>query len=381
MKNTILKFLVVCLMAQSYAASSFAQSAPSPLDLDSMQAMVESGQLSEDQFNDYVDLLESGGETALIQPDPERVFENDEEAAIANDDGIKNVGSIGNIAELQAYSDKQVAGYGAWGFHFVYIGKDGSRKVLSGKNVNTPVRPASTMKLFSTNLAFDLQSYSTGPMRDLLQWSRNGKADASLKSVAKSSKYSKFQIPANSYLRSPELLNYKMYDSTERKSQVIDSIILKGCAIMKAAYALPPYSLDDQSKFHPVNGSGLQDSGKDAAIHENKVTPRLETALLEKILANKAKYAKYKVLLPTPGGTGTLRARFASGRKIAKIYAKTGTLGATKALAGFAETKKGVIVFSVIGDRLRGMSVKQAMVGPIENLVYAHAKYLKDKGL
>ena len=146
---------------------------------------------------------------------------------------------------------------------------------------------------------------------------------------------------------------------------------------MKSVYS----SLEDGSKFHPVNGSGLQDSNKDDLIHENKVTARLETALLEKILANKEKYAKYKLLLPTPGGAGTLSARFKMGRKLAKIYAKTGTLGATKSLAGYAETSKGVIVFSVIGDRLKGMGVKEAMAGPIESIVYAHVKYLKDKGL
>ncbi len=377
MKNTILKFLVVCLMAQSYAASSFAQVNTGPLDLDKLQALVESGQLTEDQYNDYVDLIESGGETAFIQPSSERVFENDAEAALAADDGIKNIGSISNIAELQTYSDKQVAGYGNWGFHFVYIGKDGSRKVLTGKNVNTPLRPASTMKIFSTNLAFDLGTYNLANMKNLLQHSRNGMADAALKSVAKSSKYANFVIPADSYLKSPALLNYKMRDSTEGKSQVIDATILKGCGIMRSVYA----SLEDGSKFHPVNGSGLQDSGKDDVIHENKVTPRLETALLEKILANKDKYGKYKVMLPTPGGAGTLSARFKMGRKLAKIYAKTGTLGATKALAGFAETSKGTIVFSVIGDRLKGMGVKEAMTGPIENLVFAHIKYLKDKGL
>jgi hypothetical protein len=366
-------------MTQSYAASSFAQAMTGPLDLDKIQTMVESGQLSEDQFNDYMDLIESGGETAYIQPSPDRVFENDAEAALAADDGIKDIGGATNIDELQKYSDKQVVGYGDWGFQFVYISKvDGSRKVLTARNAGNPLRPASTMKLFSTSLAYDLGTYANAAnLSNLLKHSRNGMADKALKSTTTSSKYANFVVPADSYLKSSGLLGYKMYDSTEGKSQVIDATIIKGCAIMKDAYK----NLEDSSKFHPVNGSGLQASDKDTVAQENKVTARLETALLEKILANPAKYNKYKTYLPTPGGVGTLNARFKMGRKLAKIYAKTGTLGATKSLAGYAETAKGTIVFAVIGDRLRGMGVKEAMSGPIENIVYAHIKYLKDKGL
>ncbi|MBC7458207.1 MAG: D-alanyl-D-alanine carboxypeptidase [Bdellovibrionaceae bacterium] len=379
MKNTILKFLVIFLMTQSYAASSFAQGNTGPLDLDRLEAMVESGQLSEDQYNDYVDLIESGGETAFIKPSPDRVFENNAEAALAADNGINDVGAVSNIAELQMYADKQVAGYGDWGFQFIYISKaDGSRKVLTSKNANNPLRPASTMKLFSTSLAYDLGTYTNSAnLSELLKHSRNGMADKALKSTTTSPKYMNFIIPSDSYLSTSGLLGYKMYDSTERKSQVIDSTILKGCAIMKDAYK----NLEDSSKFHPVNGSGLQSSDKDAVFQENKVTARLETALLEKILSNPTKYNKYKTYLPTPGGRGTLNARFKAGRKLAKIYAKTGTLGTTKSLAGYAETAKGTIVFSVIGDRLRGMGVKEAMSGPIENIVYKHIEYLKSKGL
>ena len=142
---------------------------------------------------------------------------------------------------------------------------------------------------------------------------------------------------------------------------------------MKEAYK----NLEDSSKFHPVNGSGMQVTERDSVLQENKVTPRLETGLLERILSNKAKYDKYKTYLPTPGGEGTLFYRFKSGRKLAKIYAKTGTLGNAKALAGFAETSKGTIVFSVIGDRLKGMNSEAAMAGPIENLVFAHIQYIK----
>ncbi len=374
MKNAILKFLIIGLMTQSYAVSSFAQSV-GPLDLDQLQIMVDSGKLSEDQYNDYVDLLESGGETAIIQPPAERVFENQDEANMATDDSVKDVGSVTNIAELQNFSDKQVAGYGNWAFQFVYISKaDGSRKVLTARNMNNQVRPASTMKLFTSSLAFDLGTYTNSVnLTKMLQHSVNGMADKALRSTTTASKYSGFTIPSGSYLKSSELLGYRMYDSTEGKSQIIDATIIKGCAIMKDAYK----NLEDSSKFHPVNGSGLQSSAKDSDLTENKVTARLETALLERILANKAKYNQYKKYLPTPGGSGTLAARFKQSRSLAKIYAKTGTLGTTKALAGFAETAKGTIVFSVIGDRLKGVSVKQAMSGQIENLIAAHIKYIR----
>ncbi|MBC7752590.1 MAG: D-alanyl-D-alanine carboxypeptidase [Moraxellaceae bacterium] len=375
MKNTILKFLVICLMTQSYGANSFAQDYAGPLDLDKLQTMVDSGQLSDDQYNNYVDLIESGGETALMQPSTERVFENDIDAALAADEGIKDIGAATNIDELQKFSDKQVVGYGDWGFQFIYISKvDGSRKVLSSRNANNPVRPASTMKLFTTNLAYDLGTYTNvSNLSTLLQHSRNGMADQALKSTTTALQFKNFPIPSDSYLKSPSLLGYKMYDSTEGKSQIIDATILKGCAIMKEAYK----NLEDSSKFHPVNGSGMQATEKDSVLQENKVTPRLETALLERILSNKKKYDTYKTFLPTPGGVGTLSVRFKSGRKLAKIYAKTGTLGNTKALAGFAETDRGTIVFSVIGDRLKGMGVEAAMKGPIENLVFAHIQYIK----
>ncbi len=171
MKNAILKFLVICLMTQSYAVSSFAQMA-TPLDLDKLQAIVESGELSrrlakgeitqdqfEDQYNDYMDLMESGGETALIKPSPDRVFETDADAALALNEKINSIAAATSIGELQKYAEKQVAGYGNWTFQFIYIGNNGTRKILTGRDINTPVRPASTMKLFSTNLAYEFHCF------------------------------------------------------------------------------------------------------------------------------------------------------------------------------------------------------------------------------
>lgn len=407
MKKTILKFLVITLFVQAQGLSAFAQQAESTvpkllqspneeatavqefplnqsvdgkfspsdlLDMDSLEKLVNSGKLTVEQYDDLIDLLESGGDTMRVQPEADRILTPDEEALV-NDATIKDIGALTSIGELQKYSEKQVAGYGQWGFHFLYIGNDGTRKELSSLKKNTKIRPASTMKLFSSNLAFDKKTYSLANLGTLLQKSKNGMADAALRSVAKSIpdyRVSKTD-PRVAYLLTPGLEGYKMYDSTEHKSQVVDNLILRGSSLMINEYA----NLEDSSKFHPVNGSGLQQSNKDTDLQRNTVTPRLETALLEKIYKNKVKYAKYKNLLTSPGKPGgTLYNTFKNGRKLAKIYAKTGTLGNGKGLAGFAETKKGVIVFSILSDDLRGIGVKEALKVVIENVVYSHLSYV-----
>ena len=106
----------------------------------------------------------------------------------------------------------------------------------------------------------------------------------------------------------------------------------------------------------------MQDQDRDKEVHLNQVTTRLETALLEDIYASTGKYNKFKLLLPTPGGSGTFRTRFKQTRNYAKIQAKTGTLAGQKALTGFAEISKGkselqgTVIFSIIGDNLTRIS-------------------------
>ena len=388
MKKTILRFLVIVLFVQSQGLNTYASESSnsvlnaekifdqaSLLDMDSLENLLESGRLSQEQHDNYMDILESGGDTLRVTIPKDRLLTPEQELLV-NETQIKDISAATTVQELQKFAETQVAGYGQWGFSLVYIGNNGIRKDLTSLNQHIKIRPASTMKLFSANLAYDRKAYSQSNLGLLLQKSKNGMADAALRATA--NLQPNYRVPEGSYLRHPDLLNYKMYDSTENKNQIIDVSILRGCSMMNTEYA----GLEDSSKFHPVNGSGLQVTGKDTDLQTNTVTPRLQTALLERILSNKTKYEKYKNLLTSPGKAGgTLTSAFTQGRKLAKIYAKTGTLGNGKALAGFAETKNGVLVFSIISDKLRALSTTEALKGPIENIVYNHLAYLKAKGL
>lgn len=364
--STLVFFLAVTMFhkAQAYDLPEIG------MDDAKIEAMIESGQLTEDQENALINYLESGGATADAEPiqgiDTEAVAQF--EKYLAERDKNQNWNDIAGGTtqrELQDAAVKQVVGKGQWAFDFVFIDKKGTRHFLSSLNVNQSIRPASTMKIFTAWAAYRRGSYPVGTIGHLLKWSSNIEADAALRTVADREK--NFKIPDTSYLKN--LIGYKMY--MKKRAYVIDAKVAKGAAVMINDYA----GLTDSNKFHPVNGSGLQDSDKDKTVHENRVTPRLQTSLLYTIL-NSGKYDKFKVLLAQPGGTGTLKRNFKTLRTKAKIYAKTGTLGNSKSLAGYVQIPQGTIVFSVIGDYLRGCGPADALSGPIENLVFLNHKYV-----
>lgn len=98
----------------------------------------------------------------------------------------------------------------------------------------------------------------------------------------------------------------------------------------------------DGHDFEFFDGSGLSD--------KDIVTPRATTQLL--LYASKQPwFATWKDALPVAGVDGTLRSRFPDAPYKGHIFAKTGTLGESRALSGFLETASGkTIIFSVMVD-------------------------------
>lgn len=92
--------------------------------------------------------------------------------------------------------------------------------------------------------------------------------------------------------------------------------------------------------FLLYDGSGLSD--------HDLVTPRAFTTFLS-YAAKQTWFAAWKSSLPEGGVDGTLNSRF-PGLK-GRIFAKTGTLGESRALSGYVTTSAGeVLVFSVLVD-------------------------------
>ena len=90
------------------------------------------------------------------------------------------------------------------------------------------------------------------------------------------------------------------------------------------------------------DGSGL--SARDL------VTPRAETLLLA-YAARQPWFAAWKAALPVGGVDGTLASRFTATPLKGHVFAKTGTLGETSALAGYVECASGrEVIFSVMVD-------------------------------
>ena len=82
----------------------------------------------------------------------------------------------------------------------------------------------------------------------------------------------------------------------------------------------------------------------------NRVSPRGMTALLRWI-ARQPWGAAWRETLPVGGVDGTLRRRFAGTPLAGKIFAKTGTLNATNALAGYLTAASGrTLVFAIYAN-------------------------------
>lgn len=82
----------------------------------------------------------------------------------------------------------------------------------------------------------------------------------------------------------------------------------------------------------------------------NRVTPRTVATLL-RWTAQQSWSASFRATLPIGGVDGTLRRRFTGTSLEGRIFAKTGTLLGTNALAGFMQTRSGqILIFSAFAN-------------------------------
>jgi D-alanyl-D-alanine carboxypeptidase/D-alanyl-D-alanine-endopeptidase (penicillin-binding protein 4) len=110
----------------------------------------------------------------------------------------------------------------------------------------------------------------------------------------------------------------------------------------------------DLHDFVLYDGSGLSD--------HDLVAPRAQTSLLV-FAATQPWFPVFKSVLPVGGVDGTLGGRFKAPSPLAgKLFAKTGTLGESRALAGYMTAASGrTIVFSILVDtHLPGVTADRA---------------------
>jgi D-alanyl-D-alanine carboxypeptidase/D-alanyl-D-alanine-endopeptidase (penicillin-binding protein 4) len=82
----------------------------------------------------------------------------------------------------------------------------------------------------------------------------------------------------------------------------------------------------------------------------NRITPRAAVTLLQ-WAATQSWGVAWRGTLPIAGVDGTIRNRFKGSSLQGKLFAKTGSLNATRALSGYMETKSGqTLVFSVLAN-------------------------------
>lgn len=328
MKITKILFMCAVLILQSHFA--IAQRAEKTVD-DVLQAQI--------------DRFESGGDTdqkfEFSEPSDFTQIQTDSELNTGTEI-LDTAGTLGP-AELQKLVVTKTKGTGQWASQFIFIDKKGKRTVLSALNINTSIKPASTLKIFTGYLAFLEKSYPIEQISEMLHKSDNVMADAALRSVAE-----KKGIQAEGENKDKILLN-------------------AGIEIMKKYYK----NLEDSSKFHPVNGSGLNTTGVDVGAALNKATVRMETHLLEKIVKDK-NYNSFKKLLAQPEEFGTLEGKLTEVSKLGQVYAKTGTLAKTKALAGYVETQNGILVFAIIADQLKITPINASKA--IEQILLKHTE-------
>jgi D-alanyl-D-alanine carboxypeptidase len=199
---------------------------------------------------------------------------------------------------LKAATLAKLKSKGNWSYEFVLIRRSGVADLIGQYRVNEPMKPASTLKLFTGWMGFSEKAQTDDFLSGMLHRSDNFQADQTLKKTGGIKKMLQF---------------YK-------------------------ELALPITS----TNFKPVDGSGLS--------HSNRVTVALEIDLLKHIRQT-AQYDAFKTMLAQPGEIGTLRKRLPDLDD--RLYGKTGTLRDTAALAGFIEIDQGTLIFSMISNQLK----------------------------
>lgn len=134
---------------------------------------------------------------------------------------------------------------------------------------------------------------------------------------------------AESFLYQLGNLNTKDYDNANDALIYVNELI-DSLGFPKNAYRL-------------VDGSGLS--------FYNAITPEIEVALLNYIFRECDFYEIFRDALPVSGLDGTLKNRMKDTPASGKIYAKTGSLTGTYALAGYIYPENGhTYIFSLMND-------------------------------
>ncbi len=205
----------------------------------------------------------------------------------------------------QSESNREVPNFksrsGTWTYAFELLLPDGTSQVISESNRNLLVKPASTMKIFTSWFAYKKGFRTDTYLGQMLKESVNAMASSTLTAMG-------------------------------------------GPKKLKAFYAEQGVILNN-TNFIQADGSGLS--------YENKSTCSAQIEVL-KLIHRDPSYENFKVLMARPGEEGTLKTRL--GALEGKLFAKTGTLKRTASLSGFVETKSGTMVFCVLTDYLPAAS-------------------------
>ncbi len=186
---------------------------------------------------------------------------------------------------------------GTWIYAFELMLPDGTSQIISESNRSVMVKPASTMKLFTSWFAYKKGFRTNEYLGKMLKESVNAMADSTLTAMG-------------------------------------------GAKELKAFYAENNLALE-RTDFIQKDGSGLS--------YDNKSNCKVQIELLKLMHADPS-FADYKALLAQPGEEGTLKDRLPSLQ--GKLFAKTGTLKRTAGLSGFVETKAGTVLFCILTDYL-----------------------------
>jgi D-alanyl-D-alanine carboxypeptidase/D-alanyl-D-alanine-endopeptidase (penicillin-binding protein 4) len=153
----------------------------------------------------------------------------------------------------------------------------------------------------------------------------------------------------------------------EKKSNVIfldqsSSTFAQGARVVRQWLINAGLDGDD---FVFYDGSGL--STKDL------VTPRAEAQLLS-FATKQPWFATWKAALPVGGVDGTLEHRFTEAPLKGHVFAKTGTMGESRALAGYVDCASGKqVIFSIlVDDHTPGSSADRTVMDKIVAAIAAN---------
>jgi D-alanyl-D-alanine carboxypeptidase len=244
---------------------------------------------------------------------------SDDPASDAKDPSLQN-----ESLKLLGLQPERNLDMGTWAFKFILVNGE-SEEVLSEFNRDKVMTPASTMKLFTGWYAFvnytrSRRVKSLADLSHMLRHSDNRQADELFKAAGGEEALDRFlsQDPQG-----------------------------------------PGLPLNDDFNAH--DGSGLD--------HDDGVTATIETFLLKQIHKSD-KYETFKNCLGQPDKPSTVSREHHLQEFSGHLFAKTGTLGnhptefkgkrqvtrwdkridGVDALAGYIETRAGVVIFSIIGN-------------------------------